>query len=81
MHLWEWWGVYHKQVWWQGGVCEGGVVVVCAGHITCAMSSPETGIIASHRSAYLQGTQITRTLYVRAPPECREYDERGVEYV
>ena len=32
-----------------GGVCEGGVVVVCAGHITCAMSSPETGIIASHR--------------------------------
>ena len=32
-------------------------------------------------AAYLQGTQITRTVYVRAPPECREYDERGVEYV
>ena len=31
--------------------------------------------------AYLQGTQITRTVYVRAPPDCREYDERGVEFV
>ena len=33
----------------RGGVCEGGVVVVCAGHIACGMSSPETGSIASHR--------------------------------
>ena len=32
-------------------------------------------------AAYLQGTQITRTVYVRAPPDCREYDERGVEFV
>ena len=32
-------------------------------------------------AAYLQGTQITRQIYVRAPPDCREYDERGVEFV
>ena len=32
-------------------------------------------------AAYLQGTHVTRTVYVRAPPDCREYDERGVEYV